>query len=274
MKNRKIGVVFVMFLISLLLSFNSNLFAGGKNIPSVFTATKPTLANDKEAVSSDDSKNQYVAVDWGLLKTKRQKNKKVSFDFLGKKIVAERKKLSRGYGGALVWHGKPEEDKLGSVTLSFCGNACFGRLELPTADGATYKIEPVKNGNGVHRIFKEPVSHALIDDGGISPPKTAIDSSLSAIASSAKVDDGSVIDILVLYTASVKDKYTEDELTARINYLVGFANTCYINSEIDNLELRIVGTKEVGFDDSQDPYIGDTLDRLVDGEGVFSDVKE
>jgi hypothetical protein len=62
-----------------------------------------------------------------------------------------------------------------------------------------------------------------------------------------EIDDGSVIDLLFLYTSAVSDYFGSDELTkAAIAMAVTELNQVYINSEID-LEARVVSMQSVGY---------------------------
>ena len=79
-------------------------------------------------------------------------------------------------------------------------------------------------------------------------------------------DDGSVFDVLVLYTNGFAEEYPGDELIAQISYLAGVANTSYTNSEV-SLTARVVGLREVDYSDNGE--MANALDDLTNGKGVF-----
>jgi hypothetical protein len=91
-----------------------------------------------------------------------------------------------------VWYGELTDVEGSSVVLVTDGWRVHGRI---SANGYRYLISPVSNG--VHEVSRFPLS----DTGGIALVPTA---PRSMQASQARVDDGSRIDILVVYTAGAK----------------------------------------------------------------------
>ena len=86
---------------------------------------------------------------------------------------------------------------------------------------------------------------------------------------SAALDDGSVIEIMVLYTDGMASAYPGTQIDTKINHLVDLANQAYTNSQI-NTRLRIVKTQQVSYTD--DYSLLDALNELGYGAGVFSNV--
>lgn len=234
-------------------------------IISLFTPA-PWDASISEDVSDVSGDHEKVVVNFTPLKDKGKKYRRVRLDFLGHSIIARRTRHRPGFQGSTAWIGKPE-GMVGTVVLSAYGNVLFGRIEM---ESGIYTIEPV-NGTGIHRVFKLNSDEAAhIDDGGVIPfEDKAPEDSPHIFESSQAADDGSVFDVLVLYTDGFAEAYAGDALTAQINYLISVANASYANSKI-NLTARVVGTKEVSYKDKGD--LNTALDDLTDGNGVFSGV--
>src|SRR3989339_2049633 len=233
-----------VFIFTLVLSTH----AGDKEIDSLFTPVTSMYSapDDAEVGVAIPGSQQDVIINLVPLKSKSEAYGKVRIDFLDHSIMVRRTKFLAGVKGSVTWIGKPENLE-GSVVLSFCGNVLFGCIELRDE---VYKIEPVR-GTNTHRIFKlDPDKAAPIDDGGLIPPYGILpDEESKDTPPSAKKDDGSFFDVLVLYTNGFAEAYPGDELVALISYLAGVANSSYANSEVA-LTARVVGLKEVGYADS------------------------
>lgn len=225
---------------------------------------KPVTHNASPQAISDSQ--QDVIIDLVPLKAKKSAYAKIRFDFLGRSVIAKRIKSLSGVRGSVTWIGKPEGDD-GTIVLSVSGDALFGRIEIRDE---VYQIEPVRETD-THRIFKiDPYNAAPIDEGGLIPPYDALpDGKNKYPAASKGADNGSVFDILILYTSGFAEAYPGDELIAKISYLAGIANASYTNSEID-LTARVVGVKRITYKDTGS--LNDALDDLANGNGVFSKV--
>ena len=80
-------------------------------------------------------------------------------------------------------------------------------------------------------------------NGGLLPPEYQLSEEKGIIPIIPKgADNGTVFDVLVLYTKGFAEAYPGDELYAQISYLMGVANTCYGNSEV-RLNARVAGLK-------------------------------
>lgn len=260
----------MLWYVVFLLAMSLNVHAGNEEIVSLFTsAVSGNLTSDDAVfgVAMSDSQ-QEVIINLIPLKSEIEAYEKVRMDFLEHSIVVRRTAFLRGLKESVTWIGKPE-GREGSIIMSVCGDALFGQIELKDE---VYKIVPVRGAN-THRVFKlDPEKAAPIDDVGSIPHYDKLnDKEIKDSSSSEKRDDGSVFDVLVLYTNGFAEAYPGDELIAQISYLAGVANASYVNSEI-GLTARVVGIEEVDYEDS-----GTTADALSDltyGSGVFSDVAD
>ena len=267
-KNKILHAQALLCIVILFLALALSAHAGDEEIVSLFTpVTSMDSAPDDAAVGvAIPGSQQDVIINLIPLKSKSEAYGKVRIDFLDHSIMVRRTKFLAGVKGSVTWIGKPENLE-GSVVLSFCGNVLFGCIELRDE---VYKIEPVR-GTNTHRIFKlDPDKAASIDDGGLIPPYGILpDEESKDTPPSAKKDDGSFFDVLVLYTNGFAEAYPGDELVALISYLAGVANTSYANSEVA-LTARVVGLKEVGYADSG--ATRDALDDVTNGNDVFSGI--
>ena len=213
-----------VFIFTLVLSAH----AGDEEHGSLFIpASSGNYAPDDAATDAEISDSQQeVVINLTPLKSRSEAYGKVRFDFLGHSVMVQRTQFLSGLKNSVTWFGKPEEQD-GSVVLSVCGSVVFGLIELGSE---AYKIEPVRDA-GTHRIFKlDPKKAATIDDGGIIPPAEELQEEADAIpAVPENKDDGTVFDVLVLYTKGFAEAYPDDELTAQINYLINIANVSYSN---------------------------------------------
>jgi hypothetical protein len=81
-----------------------------------------------------------------------------------------------------------------------------------------------------------------------------------------------VIDLMLLYTKKVADSYIRDpaDLSA---LAIEQANETFRNSGLGNIKLRLVHSQQIDYDEAGADQF-DHLYRLVDGVGVFKDVKK
>jgi hypothetical protein len=78
------------------------------------------------------------------------------------------------------------------------------------------------------------------------------------------------IDVMLLYTSTVKSKYVNIE-TDLIERSIAEANQSFINSAIRNVKLRLVHSEELAYDETAGSHF-DHLYRMVDGAGPFAKV--
>jgi hypothetical protein len=79
------------------------------------------------------------------------------------------------------------------------------------------------------------------------------------------------IDLMVLYTPHVASKYLDVDADL-IHLAVEQANNSFVNSGVGNIKLRVVYQQLVDYDESDGEHFNH-LYRMVDGEGVFANVR-
>jgi Metallo-peptidase family M12 len=79
------------------------------------------------------------------------------------------------------------------------------------------------------------------------------------------------IDVMLLYTKNAADRYIGDPADL-LELAIEQANDTFRNSGLGNIKLRLVHTEEIDYDEANDDQFNH-LYRLVDGEGVFKNVR-
>ena len=185
--------------------------------------------------------------------------------------------------GGLTWSGETEETGERAVLMLWKDGHLSGYFGFK---GRVYTVNHV--GNGVHTMAeidprKLPPDHAPgSKDNPAAPPsdKPPVISVPPPEPAVAPFPDAErqaleakkiVIDIMLLYTKRTSEHYIRDpgDLLA---LAIEQANETFRNSGVGNVSLRLVHHQEVGYDESGADQF-DTLYRMVDGVGVFKDIK-
>lgn len=206
--------------------------------------------------------------------------KKIRFPLLDGKIYESIRNESEGFtrfaDNEFTWRGKifGDQDWSGDVTLTVKDKALSG---LIYSSGAVYEIIPQENFK--HILVEIDQSRLPHCGGGISnddseiinaentnlretpsifdpSPKELFDelkissSERNSSQNSLMVDNGSTIDVLIVYTAAVRSALggtTQTEAFAQ--QAIASTNTVYLNSQITT-RLRLVQTMEVSYADN------------------------
>jgi hypothetical protein len=172
-----------------------------------------------------------------------------------------------GSAGGFSWIGHLEGVALSQVVLVVRDGMMVGNV---TAPGVFYRVRYA--GDGVHVVQQadwaafppeaEPIP--------VTPPEGAVDEGAGALA-----DDGSIIDVLVVYTDDVLDYYGGNTslVEAMIQLAVSESNTGYANSGVTQ-QLYLVHTAMIPYDESSFNW-SLTLNRLRShGDGYFDEVTQ
>ena len=217
------------------------------------------------------SEQMIVYVDFNVLKGEDGYAPALLLECIDQSIQVEQTRVDERGLTDYVWCGKAKDCSISNVVLTVGDKIIFGRIEYL---GSVYVVEPVGNGS-LHCITKvDPTKVMPLENDALIPPqklkqKGILPQRRSQNPLSAALDDGLVIDIMVLYTDGMASAYPGTQIDTKINNLVDLANQAYINSQI-NTRLRIVKTQQVSYSD--DGSTSTALDELTDGTGVFSNV--
>jgi hypothetical protein len=192
-------------------------------------------------------------------------------------------KTEKNRSGSYSWYGKLKDIPLSQVVLVVNKGTVYGQISKPNF---TYQIRHITNG--VHAVYKidpskfppdgEPIapSSTPIDnlkkeeDGALEPvpqnstlplnqdqysksgieTNTDISSSLGMSPSETQSDDGTVVDILVVYTAEARAaEGGTSSMESLIDLSISLTNAIYSNSGVNHI-LRLVGQQEISFSES------------------------
>lgn len=157
-------------------------------------------------------------------------------------------------GGGYVWLGKIEGSPYSLVSLVVKEDRLAGDIHLP---GQIYRVRPA--GEGLHVIHQlQPASQPTLGNDAVhraeaeaEQPKTAS----AAVDLEALAADGSVIDLMVAYTAAARAQLGgTPQMLLEIDAAVAYANQAFTNSQI-NTQLRVVHTVEVNYTETNNTFI-------------------
>ncbi|MBI9045173.1 MAG: hypothetical protein JEZ06_11855 [Anaerolineaceae bacterium] len=182
------------------------------------------------------------------------------FDEVVLDIILDR--VEHSVSGGWTLSGKVVGDEFSLVTLSRQDDIFLA--DFRTSD----KIFQVEYYVGTHRII-ELDNFQLIED---QPPLIPLltEGPVSALATSD--DDGSRIDVLVVYTADALNYVGgSSAMQARINSYISETNSSYSNSLI-NQRLVLVGTDQIAYDETNFVFLT-ALERITQkGDGHLDNV--
>ena len=229
-----------------------------------------TIAEDSEAaIKPTIVRSRLVKIDWDILA--------VAEDSTGRKIFRggvlllnlfeDRSYTAHLYHGQassenhFIWTGHIEGDTRSQVTLVVQDDVMVGNIRV---SGDLYQVRYI--GGGVHvireideRYFPPEAEPIPVDN----PPSAGEDRSGTA------ADDGSTLDVMVVYTERArKQAGGTAAMNALINLAVTETNTAYSNSEVTP-RLRLVHSEEVNYSGSGDLVVD--LQRLQDTADGFMD---
>lgn len=158
----------------------------------------------------------------------------------GKTVTAGRQRSNNFPNGSQVWSGGVVGEADSSVILAQHGSALAGVIR--TEDGL-FKIQPT--ANGVHMVVEVSPNEPFPE---IDPPvgdSFDLSGSGTATADVTGSDDGSLIDVMIVYSTDTKNRYGGvDGVNALIATAIAETNQAYFNSGIQT-QLRLVHTSEV-----------------------------
>ncbi len=175
---------------------------------------------------------------------------KLSFTLLDGKSYEASRRASEGFvrfpGGEFTWRGKifGAYGWSGDVILTVKGQALSGLIYSPEA---VYEIVPQEN---FRHLLVQIDQSRFPPCGGAIPAKRGAENTEERTGALTAFDDGSQIDVMVVYTAAVRSALggtTQTEAFAQ--EAVSTTNTVYQNSGIAT-RLRLVRTMEVSYADN------------------------
>ncbi len=216
----------------------------------VFFILSCTSGSEDTSINQEIKKqasSSIVKFDFDLLKSEitPQAEKENIYILLpdGKKGYLEKTKIEYRKNG-FTWFGKVKGENLSSVVITVEKGIAFGTINI---NGKRYRIEPFSVEEGLYKIesLKGKKAVPFFDDTVPFFQKKTIKK--TSIKPQVAYEDGSRVDILVLYTQQLEDEYGSG-ITSLAQNLVDVANNAFARSEIST-RLHIVGV--VKFSDSR-----------------------
>jgi len=189
------------------------------------------------------------------------------FEEGGSSIVLERQ-LHKLRSTAATWVGSTADHRW-QLVLTVGDDHLFGRLVsdsgetllVPGPEPFTTKlIRPVP---GLEMEFTDCVDH---DPMPAAAPRSDTASAVKA------VDDGSVIDVMILYTDGMASAHPGSQIHTRMQYLIDQANVSYSNSLVAT-RLRLVHSAQVAYPDDSPGDMSEALNAVRGNVGVFAGVE-
>ena len=166
-----------------------------------------------------------------------------------------------------TWIGK-NVARRASILLTLGKNHFFGRVVV---NDATILFKPTKIPfQAISYEVDDSYEIPLIDDEVIPLEESKRSEELPYLTESA--DDGSRIDVMVIYTNGMANAYPGSQIDTRIQYLIDLANLSYSNSNI-NTELNLVYSFMVNYLDDSPGGMNEALVDLRSNSGVFANVE-
>jgi len=254
-----IGITFYSFLISPALC-GETLKMLFKDVPSYFLSQDiRKQAKKTEAVIQ----SRYVEVKFDDLAGKSHtKGADIIilnlFDNVSFPSIKDRLEYRREH--SYTWFGHVKGKDNSNVILTVEGNALAGSI---TFENKTYEIQEL--GNGIHAIYEIDPS-VFPEDGPSIVPSEKNPHAPADNPPLSNTDDGSIIDVLVVYTQNAAIASPNIELN--IQLAIDQTNQSYANSNI-NQRVRLVHTEQVVYSESTD--FGTTVERLKNQSDGYID---
>ncbi|MEE4380319.1 MAG: CARDB domain-containing protein, partial [Candidatus Competibacteraceae bacterium] len=184
-----------------------------------------------------------------------------------------------------TWFGKPVGVEQGQVILVIDGNRISGNILI---DNAFYQIRPTSDDTHIIKEidqsrfpdeahFIQEINEGRFSDGEHSSENSSQFGSPSSLAltdSEIESDDGSQIDVLVLYSDDVRAQLGAANVSSLIQLAIDETNTSFINSGVSP-RFRLVGQSEVAYNETGNLCgVGtDDLEQLANpADGVIDNI--
>jgi Metallo-peptidase family M12/Fibronectin type III domain/Putative binding domain, N-terminal len=230
----QITIVLFILLSSITVFFSGNI-SFAQNLPEFFQQ----FAAEKAAKRADTqlpSEKITGSLDLSLIHPEKTSTNKMVISLPGKMVVLVKDRIERRREDNYTWIGTVEGRELSTVVMSVVNGSLYGHIDM---EGETYSLKPE---NGAYVITKDNPSTVLpFEDDVMIPSSLSVQSetlrNVASAPSYAYSEDGSAIDVLVLYTQQMQAKYGTG-LNSKIQNFIDLANTAYAQSGV-NTRLRL-----------------------------------
>jgi hypothetical protein len=163
-----------------------------------------------------------------------------------------------------TWIGKDETGKT-RIILTLGDDHFFAKV---VADDKTILFKPAGSDDQVVSFLVDQSLEIPMVDDDITP---FIDSQ-NPISAAQSADDGSRIDVMVLYTNGMAAAHPGSQIETRIQHLIDLANDALSNSNIST-QFNLVHSEMMNYPDDSLNGMSEALYDLTDNTGVFDNVE-
>ena len=174
-----------------------------------------------------------------------------------------KQKRQRQNKQSVTWEGSNHEGIQVQFTLT--ANHLYGRV-IDNENTFTYASDPATGNIIVKKL--DPAKEVLLENDFVLAPNQSSQNQNSP-ATAADADDGSRIDVMVLYTNGMATAHPGTAIQTRIQFLVDQANLSFNNSSV-NTQFNLVHTKMVTYTDDSAGGMSEALNDLTNNAGVFA----
>jgi len=215
-----------------------------QDLPALFHQTTSRVsAQDSHRPAGDNIK---VDVDFSLIRPSKSVKPAIKAQLPDRAVVLLKKKVETRGPDNYTWVGKVKGHKLSTVVMTVVNGIMHGHIDF---GGTAYAIGPYNAG---YLIKKADRSERVPFNDDSWGPKIKKKHRKAAGFAYPDQENGSRIDVLVLYTRAMLAKYGSG-LASKIQSFADLANTAYENSNI-NTRIALVGTELY-----DDPNVDETV---------------
>ena len=185
----------------------------------------------------------------------------------GTSIVLERQ-IHELRGTVASWVGNTP-DRRSQLLLTAGYDHVFGRL---VSDSGETLLVPGPEPFTAKVIRPAPGFEMELAECGDHDPMPAAAPRSKSTGEVKAADDGTVIDVMILYTDGMASAHPGGQIHTRMQYLIDQANVSYSNSLIAT-RLRLVHSAQVAYPDDSPGGMSEALNAVRDNVGVFAGVE-
>lgn len=203
-----------------------------QDLPSLFTSTDNETSSYRIPESLPDRIN--VKVDFSLMSSSSSATVRAALP--DREVVLLRERIESRSSDNYTWIGRVKDRELSTVVITVVNGIAVGHIDF---EGQSYSLNPQNDGYQI--VKKDAAKSAPFYDDESIPVIPVTGEKRSPLYPLNRVpEDGSRIDVLVLYTQQMADTYGTG-LAAKIQNFVDVANTAYTNSGIST-QIRMVNS--------------------------------
>ena len=184
-------------------------------------------------------------------------------------FTAERTHMKKGLKGDITWRGKLMGSRKGTASITVLDGVAAGSIS--TDDGQLFEINSGPDGEiAIEEIDLDQLPPHV---NPLSPETEPFEDELSEGAGTENApvtaaDNGSIIDVMVVYTKASRDRYGVAGIEAKIINAVDAMNSANANSLID-ARFRLVYTGEINYVETGN--MNDALNRITNQSDGYAD---